>query len=118
MPSLSLGVSSTAILSSPTASGSQQSVSIGALVGGVFGGIAFGVSVTILVLIMWRRRARRQRYAYPDAALRHGSDLNDPNMLSVSNSPLLFFFWFICFIDPYISNSFQMQEHHLTTGSR
>ena len=100
MPLLSLGVSGTNVLSSSTASGSQQSVSTatkqsvstGALVGGVLGGVAFGVLVMILVLILRRRRARRQRLAYADAALRHSGDLNDPNMLSVSKSPLLFFF--------------------------
>jgi hypothetical protein len=53
------------------------------MVGGVLGGVAFGVLVTILVLfILRRRRAREQHYAYPDAAL--GSGVNDPNILSVS----------------------------------
>jgi len=114
MPSLSPDNSST-ISTASTTSGSQKSVATGALVGGILGGIAFGVLVSILVLllILRRRRAREQHYAHPDAALRNGSDLNDPNILSVSNSHIFLHFLLvhIRFTDPYTANSFQMQEN-------
>jgi len=52
MPSISAGSSSTTgSASSSTAHGSQHSVSTGA-VGGVFGGVAFVVLVTILVILV------------------------------------------------------------------
>jgi len=91
MPSISASSSSTTgSASSSTAHGSRHSVSTGAIVGCVFGGVAFVVLVTILVilLILWWRRAQEQGHEpYHDAALVTGV-VNDPNILSASNSPL------------------------------
>jgi hypothetical protein len=100
--SYTVGIDSTTTPSSC----SQKSVSTGAIVGGVLGAFAFGVLVTILTLfILRRRRARKQIYAYQDAALRDG--VNDPNILSVSNFPdfLLFYFIHLCFTGPHMPNS-------------
>jgi hypothetical protein len=113
MPSLSAGISSTtgSGASSSTASASHHSVSTGAFVGGVFGGLAIGVLLTLL-LILYRRRAQQQGRAHQahDAAL--GGGLNDANILSVSNSRFRSFrliqLWFT---DPSGPNYFQMQEH-------
>jgi len=66
------GASSASSTSSASASsttiGSHKSVSTGAIVGGVLGGVAFGALVMLLVIsILRRRKARELTYAYNDA---------------------------------------------------
>jgi hypothetical protein len=75
---------------SPSSSTAQQSVTTGALVSGVIGGVLVAMILAILWVILRRRRAQGQGYAYRDHHAARSSGVNDPNILSVSNPPLSF----------------------------